>query len=190
MKNKFFSLLLFFAIAACPGVNASEKVAYPPLTDRQAGEFYAQVEDEVTLAQIKLNELIQDIVANGANVVMSPSLLNEITETAAMVETKKVLAWEFLQKDSIRSSFVRKTLLEVLRKPMIDAEDLYYLQEVVDGEKAKIKEYDDQQVISDYEHQQEPLNKDELIDAWKRLDDRQADLDHREKQLKAKQDEL
>ena len=188
--NKFFSLLLFFVIAACPGLNASEKVLYPPLTDRQAGEFYAQLEDEVTLAQIKLNELIQDIVANGSNVAMSPSLLNEITDKAAMVETKKVLAWEFLQKDSIRSPLVRKTLLEVMRMPTIDAEDLYYLQEVTDSEKAKIKEYDDQQAISDYEHQQNPLNKDELIDAWKRLDERQADLDRREKQLKAIQDEL
>ncbi len=140
-------------------------------------------------AQGKLDELIQEM--NNPNALMSASLKIEIKRVAEMVKVKEILNSEFVGKESIRSPLVRSTLLSVMQKPMVSPEDLSRLQQVVDREKAKIKQYDLEQARLKRASEQDErrVQQDSLDDRVRRMDAREAELNRRERELERREAE-
>ncbi len=176
MKN-IWPLVLFCIVAVVPTLQAGGGPVYPPLSEQEAADFNNQIQDQVDIAQAKLNELIQEM--NNPNVLMSASLKIEIKRIAEMVKVKEILASEFAGKQSLRSPLVRSTLLAVMQKTIVSSEDLSHLQQVVDSEKANIRTYD--------EHEARLQRATQSDDSKKRMDAREADLDRRERELEKRE---
>ncbi len=135
----FLSFMLFFIAGTV--LEAREITPYPPLTDREKASFYARLGDEITRTENRLSKMLEEL--KDSDRIHTVSMKLDLQNSAEVLEVKQILAEEFQGKDSIRSPLVRQRLTSLFSKSRISAADLKSLQNLVDREKVKIRQYDD-----------------------------------------------
>lgn len=119
--NKYYLILIIFLTTLSQG----QVYCYQPLpmTEREATMFYRELQSQLVEDE---NQIIEHLRKPR---IFEQSKLQVRTD---VLKTKQILYKNFYNTESVQSPLVRRKLVEIFKKEIIEAHDLTELQALVD----------------------------------------------------------